>query len=278
VKPAAKPKPAPAPPAPAKPAPAEPAALPTPPVAPPAEVAPAKRALLLVLEERAEPAHWQRYEEWIREWVAAAQAANAPAEYSWQTVQKDLFTYYYVFTLHEPATLDLRAFWAGFRQALGADKVVELEQKDAAARRSRTSWLIEALPELSYQPAEPVIKGARYAHVDIEQVRAGKEAQYLEVLRRLQEASRQANFPYAVWVYRTLTGPASTYYLVVPTETRTHLAEMYRYYEEVLPAVLGTEAWQKLLADWAACLEGFAHSDWTLRPELSYTPTTAPSP
>lgn len=266
--PAAKPAPKPA----AKPAPAKPVAVPAAPEAPPAEVEPAKSELLLVLEERVEPAHWQRYEEVTREWVRAAQAANVPAEYSWRTGQKDLFTYYYLFTLHEPRALDPRAFWDGFRQALGAEKLAELERKGEAALRSMTSWVIESLPEMSYQPAASVTQNARFAHVATERVRPGKVAQYEEVLRRLREAWQQANFPYTVWVYRTVTGPAHTYYFVVPAETRAQLAEMYRYYEEVFADVVGAEAWPKLTADWAECLEAFEHWDWTLRPDLSYAP------
>jgi len=277
-KPTAKPQPAPKPPAPPAPAPAKPAAVPAAPEAPAAKVEPVKRELFLVVEERVEPAHWQRYEEVTREWVGAAQAANISAEYSWRTGQKDLFTYYYLFTLHEPRTLDPRVFWNGFRQALGAEKLAELEQKGAAALRSMTSWVIESLPEMSYEPAEPVIQEARFAHVAREQVRPSKVAQYEEILQRLREVSQQANFPYTVWIYRTVTGPAHTYYVVVPAETGVQFAEMYRYYEEVFAGLLGTEAWQKLLADWAECLETFEQWDWTLRPDLSYAPKATPQP
>ena len=269
--------------APAKPAPA---ALPSPAAAPaaaPAAPAPSQRQLLLIARYKVSPEKAQGYEEVEKEWVAAAQAANLGEAFAWETVQRDPFTFSFIVPVSRMEEVDPkseagRARYEKFVAALGPERFQRLMAKTQASVRTVDTWMVESVPELSYAPAEAPAQPARFIHVDVERVRTDRGEAYQQVLRRILELARQAKFPFRVDAYRTVTGPEGTYYLVVGVADRQELAEVFRYWGEVFPQTGGAEAWQKLLEDWAACLEDFEHYDEVVRPDLSYTPSSAKAP
>lgn len=263
-KPAAPPKPA---------APAQPAAEPPAPTP-----APSERHLLLITRVKIYPEKAQDYAAVQKEWVAAAQEAKLGEAFAWETVQRDPFTFSFIVPAGrmeevDPASEAGQARLQKFVAGLGPERFHQLVAKTQAHVRTVDTWMVEEVPELCYQPsAAEAPAPPRLIHVDVERVRADKADAYQQVMRRIIEVGRQAKFPFAVNAYRVVIGPEGTYYFVLGVADRKELAEAYRYFAEVFPQTAGAEAWQKLLADWAACLVDFEHYDETVRPDLSYQP------
>lgn len=263
-KPAAPPKPA---------APAQPTAEPT---APPP--APSERHLLLITRVKIYPEKAKEWETVQKEWVAAAQEARLGEAFAWEAVQRDPFTFSFIVPLGrmeevDPASEAGQARLQKFISGLGPERFQRLVARTQASVRTMDSWMVEAVPELSYAPSSAEAPAPpRFIHVDVERVRADKADAYQQVMRRILEVGRQAKFPFRVDAYRVVIGPEGTYYFVLSGADRQELAEAYRYFVEVFPQTAGTEAWQKLLADWSACLVDFEHYDETVRHDLSYPP------
>lgn len=274
-----KPAPTPKPAVPQKPAPPAKPAPSAEPAAPEAPAAPAPERLL-IYRYKIDPAKFLIYEEALQGWVQAAREARLGKEFTWSVGQSGPFTYWIFMPLTDFHRLDprsdlTRALEQKFFSALGTERVEALQAKGRPGIRSGENWVVESVPELSYAPTGGVPEGQpRYAHVDIEQVRFDQVEDYEELIQRLKEILRQADYPRAMHVYRSLTGPENTYYIVFPARDRAELFEHYRFTEEVLPVTVGEEAWAQLIADWAECIAEFEHYDEVMRPDLSYRPET----
>jgi hypothetical protein len=274
--------------APAKPTPppeAVPAPPPTPalpPATPGAPTAP-ERHLLLVVREKVDPPQFLAYEEAVKAWVRAAKEAKLGGEFSWQAVQRDPFTFSFLWPIGDLNELDPASSAAMARKqkvaaVLGAERIQELEAQGAGATRAGESWIVESVPELSYVPAKSTGGIPTVVHVDREQVRFDRVPEYEAVIKRIMEQLGKAEFPFPLTGYRNLTGPANTYYFVLSASDRTGLAELERFFEETLPKLAGEEAARKLFAEWTACLVDFEHFDETIRQDLSYTPEPGSKP
>lgn len=236
---------------------------------------------LLIYRYKIDPPQVGTFEEAMRGWVAAAEEGKLWEEWAWEVGQEDPFTYWIFSPLSDFRRLDpssdfRKALEENFLAKLAAERVRALQAKGELAILTGESWVVESVPELSYKPAsEKEEAETRYAHINVEQVRYERVADYEEVVKRLLAMLRRVEFPHPMNVYRSLTGPENTYYIVFPARDREELFEHYRWADERLPAAVGEEAWAKWRAEWAACLRTFKHYDETARPDLSYRPSDA---
>ncbi|MFQ5778613.1 MAG: hypothetical protein ACE5IP_11470 [Terriglobia bacterium] len=246
---------------------------------PPTEENEAARRLL-VYRFQVEPAKFQQFEEAMRDWVEAAEEAGLGEEFAWEVSQSDPFTYWMFQPLTDFRRLDATSNYAQelhqrVNAALDAERMRDLQARLWPAIRKADGWVVESVANFDYEPAEYAGGEPQFAHIDVEQVRPERVADYERLLERLGEILRQAGYPHPMRVYRNVTGPQNTYYIVFAAADREELFEHYRYAEEVIPQTVGAEAWRELIGQWAATLVEFEHYDEIMRPDLSFQPSFA---
>ena len=163
--------------------------------------------------------------------------------------------------------------------ALGEQRFQEMVARTHGTFETAELFVVESEPELSCRPpagspeATSEAKRPRFVHVDVTRVRFDRTDAYLAVMKQFFDIGWRANCPFAATTYRTLTGPANTYFIVIEAADWNQLAGLHRFLEEEFPkAAESPEVWEKLNAEWFSCVVSFDHYDETVRYDLSYQP------
>lgn len=223
--------------------------------------------------DEVDPSMTQQFEEAGEAWVKAFREAELGAEWSWFASSGPSFTYAYGWSIDSFGMLDR---WGELdkkvAEAIGAEKLAELEKMTTATVRSHRSEIVEGMEDLSYRPKKSSMteREPGYQHVEVHWVKPAMLEQYQALVKKAIGALGEAEHPLGWSAFRVRFGEGDFVYV-----TSADSAGQFYSAPDVgdsLTKALGQEAAQQMYQEFRDCISKYETSDWNPRPEMSFMP------
>lgn len=226
--------------------------------------------LFIVHYDHVEPSMAMEYEANGKEWVAAFAEKGMGADWTWWAYSRPGFVYAYVFAAPNYAYLDGQPERQKMMaETLGEEKMKEL-MEGAGYIRSHYSEILKAAPELSYRPKESMTDQPGFARVGVHHVKPGMGDRFKELVKRVVTDFGKAEAALGFDGYEVQFGEGSFVFVTLAKDASQFYAQPES--SEILAKAEGEEAAAEMFQEWRECITDFAATNWTFRPELSYTP------
>jgi hypothetical protein len=234
----------------------------------------------IVEEEVIDPALIDQYEQALKTIIAEMKKAKFGPEANWNASEHGQ-SRNYIFGAQsladiEPQSSRLQQIRQQFKEKIDADVYRRFIAAVAPAVLSVRLFALEKADGYDYQPANSIVKDAKYSFVQIHRVRVDQREQYKSVMTRTIDALKKVRYPIGWNAFHIVAGEGRaffddgrTYYYVARFDSHSQLYDQNSL-AAALESALGKEGAKQLHSDLMKTLEGIETYDNKLRPDLGY--------
>ncbi|MFC2164057.1 hypothetical protein ACFLT2_03560 [Acidobacteriota bacterium] len=175
-----------------------------------------KPQLLMVEEAIVPPANSQDYEAVLKEFLKGFEKYKWP--YPFRVYMDYDFHYYFSYPMKDFAEVEkVFSVWEEIVQKWGPDKVAGMMKRMGDAFQHNNFVLMYAVPELSYEPANPRLKEEERKFImwDIWYPISGREAEVEGIFKKIKEIVKSKNINIGFVGYRGVIGAEMPAYMTV---------------------------------------------------------------
>jgi hypothetical protein len=209
------------------------------------------------------------YEGAMKGWVSAFKAAKMGPEHQWFTSSSSDFGYVLASPLGSFSELDsFEVRQKKVIESIGEAKFKELEEKGSSALSEHHTEIARYVAELSYLPANPIVKKPGYSRIGVHYVRPSMEKKFRQVIENLVAALKKVDHGIGFSTLQVMFGEGS-YLMIWDAESPEQFFSVNNM-AKVLGETLGEEGSDKLFLDWRQSITRFQSLESRPRHELSY--------
>lgn len=223
---------------------------------------------VIIHYDRVDPAQMQAWEKNAKDWAVAFGEAELGAEWAWRAYSSG-FEYAWVGDMPDFAYLDgQEARNKQLAEALGGEKLAQLEAEGAPAVREHYNEIWKYEPEMSYQPEGFSPEGMKAINVVTVSVKAAMGKEYRELVKEAIAALETIEAPVNWFAYSTPFGAGSFTY-VIWGESRADLHSGPQM-GALMTQALGEEKANEMFGRYFTTVAHEEERDWMVRADLAY--------